>query len=160
MIITEEQIETRLNSAKNIIHRGYGKSQNAQPDQPEFLREVEAGLCVDGETQRSVAEVFEVKQPTVSYAFNGKTLSSQGKDKLKNRKEQIQDAALDKLFDTLGLMSEEKLNKCKAVELSQIAGNMAKVVDKMDRRESNVNNILIIHAPKMKREDEFETVTI
>lgn len=160
MVVNKEFIEERLKSPANIIHKGYGKSQNKQPDQPDFLREIEAGLVIQGEKQTDVARAFDVSQPVVSYAFTGKNLDDDGKARLQVRKSEVQDKALETLMTTLGLISKEKLEECKAVELSSVASNMSKVVEKMEGRQGQNNNVLVIYAPKQKTEKDFETVAI
>jgi predicted transcriptional regulator len=160
MIVNKETIEERLKSPANIVHKGYGKSQNSKPDQPEFLKEVEAGLVIQGESQREIAKAFEVSQPAVSYAFNGKNLNSEGVSRLSSRKSEAQEKALDRLMDALDLMDEDKLSKCKAVDLSAIASNMSKVVEKMEGKANTTNNVLVIYAPKQRDESDFETIAI
>ena len=160
MIVSEEQITERLNSRANVIHKSFARAQRAGAKQPEFLKEITAGLCLDGEEQKHIAREFEITQPSVSYAFSGKSLNDDGRSRLANRKQEIQDAALDRLADTLGLLDEDKMRNCKAIELSQIASNMSKVVEKMEGRNGNTNNVLIVYSPKMKTEEEYETIAI
>lgn len=160
MIVNEEYVEKRLTSQLNIAHKSYGKAQNPQPDRPDFLREIELGLYLDGETQAEVAKEFGVAQQTISSNFRGFDLSKDSSRRIDSRRQSAQSTALDKLMDTLGLLTVDKMKNCKATDLSSIASNMSKVVDKMDKREGNTNNILIIHAPKMKDEKEFETISI
>lgn len=168
MIVSKEQIEERINSQSNIanpelkvVHRGYGGSVKGQHQpRPEFLKEIQAGLVIDGETESEVALAFGSSQRAVSHAFTGDRLSEESKERITARRSKAQEVALDKLMDTLGLINNEKLEECSAKDLSIIAGNMSKVVDHMDNKSVMNSNVLVIYAPKQKTESEYEVVSL
>lgn len=168
MIINETQLMERLNSPSNFInqveHRGYTRNQNVSAYQPEFLREVEAGLIIQGEQGKDVAKAFETTPQAVSRYNNGKGLDENGKIRMEERKGKARDKALDSLMNTLGLLDEDdgkKLKDLGAKDLSIVAGNLSKVVEKMDSKGNiGLHNTLIIYAPQQRKESDFEVITI
>lgn len=161
MITTELQIEERLTSKQNIIHKGFSRNQNPTGYQPEFLREIEAGLVIQGEQGKDVAKVFNTTPQTVSNYNNGRNLSEDGQKRIEERKGKARDAALDALVDTLGLIKEDDIKKVSVKDRSIIASNLSKVVEKMDSRGNVSNhNTLVIYAPQQKSEASYESITI
>lgn len=81
---------------------------------------------------------------------------------IENRLKPIQDKAIDKLMESLGLLSPEKMDKCGAKDLSTISANLSKVVSNTMPKDVNQDNRtqIVMYAPKMKDVDEFKVVEI
>lgn len=162
MIVDESEIKNRLTSETNVIHklRGAGKGG---PSIPVFISEIQSGLIIQGESQKKVAETFDISTQTVHNNFHTKGNDPEAsKRRIEKRKLDAQSDAMDKLIDSLGLIGQDKLNDCNAVQLSLVAGNMAKIVERLDgnHRNENSNQVLIVYAPPQKSEHDFKVIDI
>lgn len=113
-----------------------------------------------GEHQPKLAQEFGITQANVSSIERGKT---KGIDEEHANKviSQVKDRALDRLMCSLGLLDDDKLSSCSAKDLSIIASNMGRVVDKISPKEERPDNInFIIYAPELKQEKSFQTVEV
>lgn len=113
-----------------------------------------------GESQPSLAQEFNITQANVSSIERGKT---KGVDEARVEEtiNFVKDRALDRLMASLGLLTDDKLSGCSAKDLSLIASNMGRVVEKIQTKEHTPDNInFIIYAPELKQEKSYETVVI
>src|SRR5438477_336801 len=64
----------------------------------------------------------------------------------------VQDKAIERLMLSLNLLDDEKLEKCNATDLSKVAANMSRVVDRTIPKESSQGSQvnLVLYAPKQK----------
>lgn len=158
MIASKEQIEERLNSKSNVIHKMHGAGRGG-PTVPSALKEVAIGLRLEGEKNSEIAKSLEISPQLVSNAFNGKAnLPEKSKDRIQTRKQDACDLAMDKLMDSLGLIDSEKLEDLSAVQLSVVAGNMSKVAERLEGRSGIQNNVLVVYTTSQKAESEFRVI--
>ena len=157
MIVTKEQIEERLNSNKNIIHRGFSSSETNSPRQPEFIKKIEAGLVIEGESQRDVAAAFGVDYRSINKVTQA---DPDVKQRLEAKRNNIRDSALDSLMNALGFINGEKLKDAKLTELSSVAKDMSVVVEKMSSKDSLGDRTLIVFAPVIKSERDYEVIEL
>jgi hypothetical protein len=68
------------------------------------------------------------------------------------------DRAVDKLLSAIGLITDEKMDKCKAPELSRIAADMSRVVEKTAPKQVNSGVQVLVYAPTIKKEENYEVV--
>jgi transcriptional regulator with XRE-family HTH domain len=187
MLLTEDQAQERLNSSNNLANRfSNGKvveveeSENGTESEEIRIQEIllkrpkrtgVAGLSVEqrdeialraraGEHQSSLAEEFGISQPNVSYIESGKTKGI-SEDKVNKQVAAVQDKALQRLMSALNLLDEDKLSGCSAKDLSTIASNMGRVVEKTLPKTPETDRInLVIYAPELKPEKSYKTVEI
>jgi hypothetical protein len=117
------------------------------------------GIGAPRETQSEIAQRFGISRQGVAEinAGHGKINNSSFDEAL----ERARDTALEKLMLSLGLIDEERMSKLGPRDLSLIASNMAKVVERTipDKvREGNIN--LTIYAPELRKESSFDVVEI
>jgi hypothetical protein len=113
-----------------------------------------------GEDQINIARAHGITQAAVSYIERKKV---QGIDE--KRVEEItgvvRDRALERLMASLGLLTDDKLSGCSAKDLSLIASNMGRVVEKIAPPSVAENQInFIIYSPELKQERAFKTIEI
>lgn len=112
-----------------------------------------------GEKTSALAAEFQITQGNVSHIKTGRTHGIDEKEIVESLSE-VRDKALDRLMVSLGLITDEKLAKCNAKELSVVAANMGKVVEKTIPRDSVDRINLVIYTPELKQERAFDVVDI
>jgi hypothetical protein len=179
MLLTTEEAEARLSSSSNIATRfscnpeiQMGPIQEAQvismpkkgrefgkSNMPTFLR-TQIAVLSHFENQKDVAKEFSTTQPHVSNIKNGK--HEQDLDAVEQVLGKVRDVALEKLMASMGLLDSDKLSACSARDLSGIAANMSKVVEKtLPKQQNQVAQVnLVIYAPAQKEESSFRTIEI
>jgi hypothetical protein len=77
------------------------------------------------------------------------------RDKIKSR-------AQNKLLLALKHMTEDKLENTKGVELSTIAANMSRVVEKMTPKTdgNTITNNIVFYSPKQISKENYETIEL
>lgn len=171
MFITEEQAKTRLNHPENIakndspvrpLHAG-GRNIGDK-NVPAFIREL-AGAAAHVDTAKNVAAAFDISQSQVNQYKVGNTSpqhhSPDLKAKVDKQVSKARDLALDKLMLSLGLLTQDKLEKVNARDASTIAANMARIVEKTTPVVPQNNNLQIVfYAPNLKQEKDYEVITV
>lgn len=173
MFLTEEQAAERLNSEKNLARR-FSKAPEIieertihlpgkKPGSSNLSVETRTEIAIEtrlGKNQAEVAAERGLAVPTVQKIESGKT---QGIDE-ENVAEvitSVRDRALDRLMHSLGLLSDDKLSGCSAKDLSVIASNMGRVVEKITPKETAPDHIsFIIYSPELKKESAFKTLEV
>jgi len=73
----------------------------------------------------------------------------------------VQELALEKTMLALDLMTPEKFSNADLKELSQVAANMSRVIEKTSPKENADNTTkLIIYAPEQKKESQYKVIDI
>lgn len=186
MFLTNEQAEVRLNSEKNLANRFARGNDKKVPEKVTEITQAEViitekvihlpgknGINLSeevrteiatrarlGESQTNLASEFNITQANVSSIERGRT---KGIDEVKVEEttNRARDLALERLMQSLGLLTEDKLSGCSAKDLSVIASNMGRVVEKINPKTVQADNInFIIYAPELKQERAYETVEI
>lgn len=173
MFKTEEQINARLKSGRNLVNR-FGKLQEVkieivplgQPGNkekpkldPEQKDEI-AFRARAGENQTTLAKEFHVSQSAIGEIEQGRTKVDEVA--VQTRLDQVQDVAMNKLLESLGYISSDKLDKCKATDLSSIAANMSKVVSNVRVKTNDTGPIVNVnvYAPELRNERTFKTIEV
>lgn len=172
MELSEEQAKARLESPDNLAnkmskfregkklsidlesHTATVNSTNKQlPRLPEKIRkEIEERALSGTERQRDIAKDYGTTQ----------SLVSQIKKEAEARDSAARSTAVEKMMLAMGLITEERLEGLRAIELSRIAANMAQTISavtpKQDVQAAAVN--LIVYAPEIRDESKFRVVEI
>lgn len=182
MTLTEEELKARLDNPRNLANR-FSKATTAQKHKEDKVTVIDkrkigshkdrvdltveertlavamnrAGLA----TTRELGPIFGVSQMAISNGNTGKAKVDEERLALLDRQMGVvRDAALDRLMDSLGLLSKEKMESCKPKELSDIAANMGKVIEKTlpkAQRDGAQMNV-IVYAPEQKTEKAYRVV--
>jgi DNA-binding XRE family transcriptional regulator len=184
MFKTEEQINARLNSEKNLVNRFARHEKPAAPaaaliDEPVVTvipleqpgnKEGKVKLNGDqrneiayrarvGETQISLAREFGVSQSAIGEIEQGRTKVNESQ--VQEKIDQVHDVAMEKLLGTLGFLTSDKMEKCKAVELSVIASNMSKIVGNVRAKDADAPKVIVqLFAPELKQEQSYKTIDV
>ena len=177
MFKTEEQIEARLKSSRNLVNR-FGRSSSlpevesvaiiplgnpGNKEKPKLDPEQKDEIAFRaraGETQVSLAAEFGVSQSAIGEIEQGRTKVNEAE--VSKRLDQVQDVAMNKLLESLGYMTTEKLDKCKAIDLSSIAANMSKVVSNVRTKTDQTGPVVNVnvYAPELRNERTFKTIEV
>jgi transcriptional regulator with XRE-family HTH domain len=111
------------------------------------------------ETQQEIAERFGISRQGVAHIKEGAgTVDNKA---VEQAIESARNKALDRLMASLGLLTDDKLSGCSARDISSIAANMSRVVEKTMPDRDRMGNInLVIYSPELKTEKSFEVVEI
>lgn len=171
MFLTDEQAKERLNSEKNLANR-FSSNRQVTIEEREILRpgknrenlkeEVRDEIATRarlGEKGTSLAKEFGVTQGEVSAIKTGKVPIDE--EKVGKTISEVRDRALDRLMSSLGLLTDDKLSGCSAKDLSVIASNMGRVVEKTFPRSEGSDKInLIIYAPELRQEKSYNVIEV
>ena len=181
MLLTKEQAERRLNSPDNLanqlthengrfklikMNRG-GHATKGKPHD-NYTDEERAYLAAISKVSSvpDVCNIFGVSDDAV-WNWRAGRVRRAGDPELKEHpklKQSIEDrlgitrdAALDKLMETLGLMSKDKISDCNAVQQSTIANNLSTVVGKtMPSTMSISGSNVVVYAPQQRKIKDFD----
>lgn len=173
MFLDNAQATQRLSSPNNLANQFSPRQSSAeivtkhQPGNHKdklsvVERNIVSFLARSGESQTAVAREFGVTQSAVSHLASPKARTVD-RAAIDSKLGEVRDAALDKLMSTLGLLTEDKLSGCKPGELSNIAANMSRVIDKTLPRDSNgqgSNVSITIYAPEPRKEAGYKVVEL
>lgn len=176
MFISNEEANNRVSSLDNLInklelrktHNG-GRPKGRKNDSIEKRLEIATTAIEKGCV--AAAEEHNTTPSRASLLSNGIITHGNGSDeelgnKVLEKKQSIHDKALDIITQSL-LGLEGKLGEVKKpTELAAIAVEMAKVAEKtggklaQKNEDSKPNVQVVIYAPRMKAENEYETIDI
>ncbi|SRR6266478_2546403 len=172
MEISQEELERRLNSPKNLAaslpkskssQTPTAKIQPIKPVQKKHLdattRTVAAILANSGDKKAAIAAQFHINPSQISSAQNSSKLDI--KDRVSAGTERVRELALDKLMSALGLMTQDKFEGAQLRELSAVARDMSRVVECTTEKVVNDSRLqIIIQAPAQKTEDHYKTLDV
>ena len=183
MYLTKEELNERLNNEKNFLkdsesalaprlrlvehkplHAQLGHTKKKGDNQiPPFIRALIGSAAIEG-NGKEVAETFDVSLPTVYQAKEGNkssgTPDEEARPVLESRVDRIKEQALDMTLKALEGITEDKLFNAKAKDLAAIASSSAGVYEKLKGRETNSGAQVIIYAPQLRQESEYNEVHI
>ena len=171
MLIELAQIEQRVNSPDNILNRleiqplpkggnPYGRHGRGIEIQTHaaVLAQFKTSAAVARETGYSEREVkyLKIAEPNQ----NGK-VNQELANRIDEKMDEVRDKALERTMEALGLLDEEKMEKCNAKDLSVVAANMSKVASNTGH-QGNIGAQLnvIVYAPRQKELKEFDFVDV
>lgn len=175
MIMTDEEIENRLNSPSNLALeiREITTSGRGVGDKgiPPLVRELIGGLSHDSyETQETIAGVFDISESSVNTAARGLVgnrmengLASKVKGLSEERLNTAHDMALEAMVESLDLVNKGlKIHPQKLETLSRIAKNMSTIASNIKPPEEKRSSVkVILFAPgRMRDEKEYEVIDV
>lgn len=150
------EVLTGTVTEKVISLNGKNRINLTREERNEIAIETRTGL----HSQTESAKNHNLNLITVHNITQGKTKGID-EDKVNQVISSVRDRALDRLMHSLGLLTDDKLSGCSAKDLSLIASNMGRVVEKIQNKVEQPDNInFIIYAPELKQERSFETIEI
>lgn len=171
LVVDNEDFELELNrlqgrTAQVIPLPKMGRGSKAET--PESLRNLIAGDSLNGNgTAKEIANAYGVSQSSVN-AYAGAATSTDrmvaGRldEKLLENNRKIGRTAQVKLSKAIQHITDEKLQAAKATDLSSIAANMARVVEKTTPKvlEGVTNNNIIFYSPQQIRPENYEVIDV
>ena len=151
-IITESELEVRLNHVNNAA-KGRTKGANGIPDS---LRSI-IGFQAHFETAKKVASDFGVAPITAHLAKESRG-NSESREAIQERLGSVRDIALDKMLRSLGVITEEKIDKLSVRGALNVAKGMAEIVNKTVQPAQITNNQVIIYSPAQRLETDYDQV--
>lgn len=178
MFKTEEQMKSRLSSERNLVNR-FGKVSSSLPEVEKVViiplgnpgniskskldEESKTEIAIRsraGENQTSLAREFNVSQSAIGEIEQGRTKVDEVA--IQSRLDSIQDVAMVKLLESIGYITSDKMDKCKATDLSSIAANMSKVVSNVRGKSDQSGHIVQVQifAPELRNEKSYKTIEV
>ena len=186
MIYSEEQANIILNHGNNLSNRvekdsrdnlvikkiQHGTEHNDRKSLSTEERVLIGSMARAGfGTHQEIADEMGLAKSTVTNASQGRTTFSthprfvphpELEEKILDKLEPVREKALQKLMQSLDVISEEKLEDLSAKDASVVASNMSKiVVNTLPKNEMNDNRIqIVMYGPKQKELKDFEVVEV
>ena len=167
MNIDKAELDRRIASTKNVVNRLNGKPTTVHkpiekpnvrgPNVPTEVKVVAGALAVQTSV-REASEALDVSMGVVREAKNSS--NPEVKQGVSDALERVRDLALDKLMNSLDLMTNEKLNEGSAKDLAVVAANMSRVVEKTSPRAEAANVQLVVYAPQQRQEKQYKVVDV
>jgi hypothetical protein len=172
MRIDAQEMERRLNSNKNLANKF---SVSKSPVEPEKIKVISiepekrtppadtntrilAGTLSRQQPAKEVAAALNLTIDQVYKAKNSKNPAvANGRDAAISR---VQELALEKTIQALGLMTDEKFFNANLKDLSIVAANMARVVEKTAAKESSTSIQLVVYTPEQRSERSYRTIDV
>lgn len=150
------------------INRGRGNKKEV----PSEVRELIASEAIAGSSNKELADTFNVSESSVSAYKHGATSTASYnnpdeklEDSNKEVRQRIIGPAQTKLLAAIEAITPTKLEEAKVNVASAVARDMASVIKSMSPN-NDVNNLtvnqnrVVIYKPRMKEEDEYETIVV
>jgi hypothetical protein len=159
MFITEDQVEKRLNSSKNLLNI---LNKNSHVELPK--REVEKKLeSIDLQViAGSLGKLIGVKETSESLGISKEQVRAARDSKpLRSLVEQrvldVEELALQRTIEALGLLGPECMARENPKDIASIAANMSRIVSNIRKDKGQVNNNtqFIVYAPSLKMESDY-----
>jgi len=163
MRISNEELQRRLNSTKNLTNILSNRQPNAKvlpmykhtPPAPPEIKKTAAILVGLGASVDSVKKELHLSDKQVRSA------TEQFADAVASAQDRVRNLALDKLMIALGLMTQDKFENASLKDLSTSAAALAKVADKMQPRETQGDRVqFIVHVPQAKSLGQYKVVDV
>jgi predicted transcriptional regulator len=172
MVVDDEEFELELNKSMRVANVVTlpSKGRNGAKETPESLRKLIAHDAINQNgTGEQIAEAYGVSPSSVSaykVGANSTNVYNESKGELKDyvdlTRDKIKSKAQNKLLLALKHMTEDKIKDVKPIELSTIAANMSRVVEKMTPKNegTTVNNNIVFYSPKQVSKENYETIDV
>ena len=181
MLISKETADARLQSPRNLanavehkdgkfevkpLHPSNGQGRNGSGGYTQDEREL-IGTLAHLDTSTNVSKAFDVPGYTVRTwrqgftSLNPKHNPTDFKEAIDRNLGRVRSTALDKLMDSLGLLTTDKMKGANAVQLVTIADKLGNIVVKTSPQQSvgaGVN--IVVFTPNQKPLSEFDVMDI
>ena len=167
MFITHEEMQRRLESAKNLKNIIPEKSvrvpnngsvrhepmHKITPAAPKEVKILAASLVGLGEKTKTVCKELGLSPKQVYSAKNA--------EQVVNTLDRVRELALTKTLIALGLMTDDKFENASLKDLSAVASNLSRVYEKTGTRENISNTVqFIVHSPQMKSLGQYQVLDV
>jgi hypothetical protein len=173
MIISEQELQRRLNSQNNLAVSLSIDSSDAvaleekvevinipkreqTPQVKDAGMRIVAGVLAHTQTIKSVAQELNLTPNQVKSAKNSVLIAPARNNAI----DRVRELALDKLVQALNLMDEEKFTNADLKTLSRTAAEMSRVVEKLSDKREESSTKLVIYAPSLKAERNYGEIEI
>lgn len=177
MQLNEEQAKERLASPDNLANRlaafragrkkvldenvlsvSAGRQLPRLPD--EVKQEIVERAASGTERQKDIAVEYGITQADVSYLK--RSSNERERESASALEKSIKDQACEKMMLAMGLITQEKLEKLKVRDLSNVSTAMAKVLNVVAPKNANQAPLvnLVVYAPEVRDEKSFKIVEI
>lgn len=170
LVVDDESFELELNRSMRVadVVTLPAKGRNGAKATPDSLRKLIAHDALNGTPTSELAEAYGVSESSVSAYKNGASSTTTYHEKKESlgeyvdlTRDKIKNRAQNKLLLALKHMTEDKIKEVKPIELSTIAANMSRVVEKMSPKEqTTVNNNIVFYSPKQISKENYETIDV
>ena len=129
------------------------------------VNEIRERISSGTERQQDIAESFGVSQAAISYQKRVSDKEIENKEKaaeIDERAKVARSIAIDKMLLTMGLITEEKLEKLRAKDLATTARELSIVQHTLNPKDkapaAQVN--LVVYAPEVRSEESYKILEI
>lgn len=164
MIVNEDNALARLLSPDNLVNklelRKLHSNRNGRKEIPPMVQTLMVDLHEnENQKQAEVAKQFGVTQAEVSYLHReGKHVNREIVDRNTNK---VHDKALESMISCIDTLAPLIPNMKKATDLSKVAADMARVVEKTAPKNEVTSNVkVVIYAPNNHGEDKYEEIVV
>lgn len=165
-IISEEELESRLNSPNNLANKlkvTTIERKTRGPEVPQVVRNV-VGIISQDESARSVGAAFGIGKSAVNDYSNGQVGQESNpelKTIIQQKREDAEDVAISNLMACLQLIPSKLEGAKKVTDLSKVAKDMSSIAQNLRPKEEKEKEGGIhfhIHAPRQKSLDDYEVI--
>jgi len=181
MIYTEQEADKILTNPRNLVNQissnngkleikeikhNKGHTRNLADEERVLIGTIaRAGLGKNAE----IAEEFGVTATTVSDLSHGRVCSPahprfvphpELEEKILGKLNEVEEKAIEKLIDSLGVITPEKLNECSAPQASVVASNMSKIVSNCRPQVQDNRKMIVVYAPRQKSLEDFNVIDV
>lgn len=174
-IVTDDEFESEISAKKpvidNVIRRPFHGRNPGDNNVPSIVREIIADD--EGNTGKDLSNKFGVSTSSIAAYQHGATSTASYdtpsiplKEIVDRKRERISRKSNRALLKVLDKMNDEsfdaKLDACKAVELSTVAANISRVVEKVSTKQEtqSVQNNIVFYTPTPLKSDSFEVIDL
>jgi hypothetical protein len=163
MEITQEEMNRRLNSTKNLINKlNIADNQGPSivrkpmhvytPTAPKEVKILAAALVASGAAASDVGKELGLSLKQVASEKNNPVVL--------DTMERVRNLALDKMLIAMGLMTQDKFENATLKDLAATCGSLSRVIEKTQSRDSGPIVQFIVHAPQAKSMGSYQTIDV
>ena len=185
MVFDDKAVEERLKSSSLLSSEEYGavveveaeepvedltqrKGMNGKSHGPQLDKDQKRflGMLAYVDKRKEVAKNTGVSAVSIDHFSKGRLGYARPDEESKNlinqRKDRVQDQAIEKLMTVINLVTDDKLEKItKAKDLTSIAKDLSIIVGKVgDQGAGAVQNNLIFYSPNQRDEEDYKVVDV
>jgi hypothetical protein len=163
MVITEEEFKRRLNSSKNIINNLPVQNQRTVEIKREHIKREPISITenVAGAVASITGHVDEAARAFgVSVSQTARAARSKAAQEARER---VNELALTKLMQTLGLLTIEKMENSDFKSLAAGASALARVIDRLSDKESQTPNQsvqVMLYMPEQRNVSSYKVIDV
>lgn len=174
MLLDSQRAASRLESPDNLVNRLVLKSNSnvtvlpkariggaRGPRLPSFVRTQVAIMTRSGAAKGTeAAAAIGISSQHANDIKNG-NIEGVDEEAVDRALGEVRDRALERLMASMNLITDDKLEKCKATDLSVISANMSRIVEKtLPKQNEGTQMNLIVYAPQLKSEESYKVVDV